>query len=111
MNNGRITGIKWIPFGLMFCGLLLRWTHFDEQGILLNIGFLSFGLVALIDGIKGKHYKQLNMDTLKILLPLIVVALAMDNLLTEKPNYVGLGIAIIFQYLLGQKQDYSFKKQ
>jgi|GEM_PF-6598874 len=111
MNDGRITGLKWIPFGLMFCGLLLRWTHIDEQGILLNIGFLSFGLLALIDGIKGNYYKQLNLDTLKILLPLIVIAFATGNLLAENPNYVGLGIAIIFQYLLGQRQDYSFKKQ
>lgn len=102
MNDDRTTGIKWLPFGLLFPGLILKWIHIDNQGILLNIGFISFGLVTLIVGVKAKYHRQINLDTIKLVLPLIAILLSLDNLLTGNSNYTILGIAILFQYILGQ---------
>ena len=111
MNNDRITGIKWLLFGLLLVGLILKWVHIDNQGILLNIGFISFGLVTFIDGVKAKYYKQLNLDTIKIALPVVVILLSLDNLLTGSSNYTILGVAILFQYILGQGKNFVLKRQ
>jgi len=111
MNNDRITGIKWFPFGLLFLGLILKWLHIDNQGILLNIGFITFGLVTLIDGVKAKYHKQINLDTIKLVLPVIVILLSLDNLLTDSSNYTILGVAILFQYILGQGRAFILKRE
>lgn len=110
MDKDRLKGIKWIPFGLLFFGAILKWMHLDEQGFLLNIGFAYFGLVTLTDGFKGKYYKQMNADTLKLLLPVVVILLAVDNLLVGSAHYATLGIAILLHYLIEQRHSLGYKK-
>lgn len=93
MNN-RIKGIEWIAFVLMFVGLILRWIHIDEKAILLNIGFISFGVIGLIRGIQAKYHKQFTIDTLRILLCIIVIILALGNLNGER-NQTMLAVNIL----------------
>jgi len=111
MYNDRLKGIQWIPFSFLFIGLILKWMNIDEQGLLLNIGFIAFGLVTLLEGIRGQFYKQLTIDTLKIVLPILIILLASDNLLTGDSNYTLLGFTILLPYLIAYRQRSSLKGQ
>jgi hypothetical protein len=103
--NERITGWKWIPVGILLVGVILRWIHVDEGGVLLGIGVLCFGVMALIEGIKGKYYKQLNIDTLLIILPLLIITAAIGNIVTGHAYYVPtLVIFLAMATVKGRKQ-------
>lgn len=109
VDNHRLEGVKWVPFSLLVIGLLLKGMNIDEHGILLNIGFIGYGLVTLLEGIRGQFYKQLTIDTLRIVLPMLIILLASDNLLTGDSNYTLLGFAIPLPYLVAYGQRSALK--
>ncbi len=111
MKHDRITGITWIPFALLLIGIILKWIHVDDAGILLNVGFLFFGLITLIEAINAEYYKQLNLDTFQVVLPIIVVLQAADNLMTDKPDYILLAAIGIVQYTLKQRRSPAVKRR
>lgn len=111
MDVDRIKGWQSIPVTALLIGLILRWIHLDEHAILLNTGFICFGVVAFMDGIKRKYYRQLNFNTLKILLPLVIMLLAIDNLVTANSGYSLMGIAILMLSGLNQGRRLILKRQ
>lgn len=95
--------MKWVPFGVLFVGLISKWLHIDEHGIILNSGFIAYGLLSFMEGLKANYHKHFNLDTIRLALPLIVIILAADNLMTGSSNYTLLAVTILMVNILGRK--------
>lgn len=114
MNTDKIKGIKWLPFGLIFIGLIIKWVHIDEHGVLLNIGFIIFGLISLFNVLKViriRQYKKVNLEILRIVLLTIIILSGMDNLIRSYPVYTPLGIAILLDYIIGNRNIFLLGRQ
>lgn len=83
-----------ISIGLMIFALTIYWLKIDKLEIVANTGFICYGLFKLFDAIKNGYYKQFNFGLLRIIVPIVVILLACDNILTEKFNIVAIAVTL-----------------
>lgn len=99
----RITGVQWVPISFALVGGILNWIHIDEQALILNIGFVSFGLVTLVDCVKKRYYQRINLEPVHILSSLLIIMLALQNILSNTHNFALIGVTIWLQLLIEQR--------
>jgi hypothetical protein len=109
--NDRIEGAKWIAFALLFIGMILKWIHVDENGILFNTGFIAFGVVALVDALKAKHHKQFSLDTLRIILPFVIIVIAAGDIINSESHSVLMLIAVMLLSGIAQRKTLFLERR
>lgn len=72
----------WIPVSLIIAGLGLTWLEIDNHAIVMNFGFISYGVFGLIDSIKKDYYKHLSLKLLKLLGQLTIFIFSIQNLIS-----------------------------
>lgn len=71
----------WLPIILIFGGLGLNWLEIDKYAIMMNFGFIGYGIFGLIDSIKKNYYKHLSLKLAKTLGQVTIIILAIYNFL------------------------------
>lgn len=105
--NDRITGWKWIAVAILVAGILLRWMHIDQRGIILALGFLSFGVISFIDALQNKYHQRITIDTLQVVLPIIVIIAAIGNIFSGNAYYVPTLVIILILGAIRQRKQFQ----
>lgn len=72
----------WAPLILIFCGLGLTWLEIDTYAIVINLGFIAYGILGLVDSFKKGYHKHLSLRLVKTLGQLTITILAIYNFIT-----------------------------
>lgn len=99
----RITGLQWVSVSLLLVGAILNWIHIDQQALILNIGFVSFGLATLVDCVMKKYHQRIKLEPVHILSSLLIIMLALQNILSNTHNFALIGVTILLQHLIEQR--------
>lgn len=80
-NSENLKMSDWLPVILVFGGLGLTWVKIDNYGVIMNCGFVSFGVLGLLDSIQQGYYKYFSLKLVKTIGYLVIIILAIYNFL------------------------------
>lgn len=90
----------WLPPVLIFTGMALTWMEIDQSFVVMNVGFLAYGILGVIDSIKRKYHTQLSIKLLKMLGQIIITYFAVSNLIGLTREYLLLKLMILLDRMI-----------
>jgi hypothetical protein len=92
--------IDWIPLILIVSGAALAWASIDKYALVMNLGFILYGVFELIYPIKKKYYLKFSLKLLKIAGLIAIIVLAVENVTRESSNFLFLMLLILLDRII-----------
>jgi hypothetical protein len=83
-----------LPHIFIFGGIVLIWLGLDSNGLVMGLGFIGYGVIGLIESIKKNYYKDGWLKILKCLTQILLVAFAVNYIIT------GLSFIVLLMLML-----------
>lgn len=88
---------------LALTGAILRIMRIDDFNTLLTYLYLAGGLLLLLVEITGRVRRKLIFRILLVVIPVLMVLLAVQNLLSNTFSFTAIVISIVMYYMLSER--------
>ncbi len=102
-KNNPLNYYELVPLAVMLVGFIMRWLAFDQQAIVIHIGFLLCGIGSLILISRDKSEEPLTPRALKIISGAIIILLVIVHFIFNVAVFPFALAALGIQYVVGQR--------